>query len=226
MNMNESNSPWGAIFDWDGVIIDSSSYHEESWERLAEEKGLPLPEGHFKKGFGMKNVEVIPQILSWTEHPDKIEELSQAKEAHYRTLVKERGIEPLPGVRHWLEMLRENEIPCIVASSAERENIDAALNHVGLHEFFSEITSGNEVKEGKPAPDIFLLAAKRLGIDPNRCVVFEDAHVGTAAARAAGCKVVAVTTTHSRNTFEDVDHVVNRLDELSVSELSSWFPAI
>ena len=76
----------GAIFDWDGVIIDSSLHHEESWERLARETGFTLPEGHFKKGFGMKNEFIIPNVLNWSNRPEEIRELSLRKEELYREI--------------------------------------------------------------------------------------------------------------------------------------------
>src|SRR6201989_252332 len=110
----------GAIFDWDGVIIDSSSLHEKSWECLAAETGFDLPSDHFKKGFGMKNSFIIPKILKWTEGPDEIRRLSLRKEELYRELVVEHGIEPLPGVTDWLEELRRYGIPCAIGSSTER----------------------------------------------------------------------------------------------------------
>src|SRR3954468_24793827 len=90
-------APFAAVFDWDGVIINSEEYHRLGWERLAEEAGLPLPEGHFEKSFGRKNAEIIPDILGWSQEAREIEELSFRKEEHYRTLVRDRGVHALPG---------------------------------------------------------------------------------------------------------------------------------
>jgi beta-phosphoglucomutase-like phosphatase (HAD superfamily) len=114
--MTGTNPAWGAIFDWDGVIIDSSRQHDESWDRLAAEVGKPLPEGHFKAGFGRKNEFIIPNILKWADDPAKVRELSLRKEALYRDIVVERGLEPLPGVRAWLERLAAAGIPSAVGS--------------------------------------------------------------------------------------------------------------
>src|ERR1700737_3082197 len=96
----------GAIFDWDGVIIDSSSHHEKSWEGLAAETGFFLPPDHFKRGFGMMNTFIIPKLLKWAEAPDEVHRLSLRKEALYRELVVEHGIAALPGVTKWLDELR------------------------------------------------------------------------------------------------------------------------
>src|SRR5476651_1227619 len=96
----------GAIFDWDGVIIDSSRQHEESWERLAAEEGRPLPENHFKAGFGKKNEWIIPNLLGWTQDQGEMHRLSLRKETLYRVIVLERGLVALPGVHDFLTRLR------------------------------------------------------------------------------------------------------------------------
>ena len=221
--MSDSSPQWAALFDWDGVIIDSSSHHEESWERLAREIDQPLPEGHFQKSFGRKNEMIIPDILGWTHEPAEIRRLSLRKEALYREVVAERGVEALAGVRTWLERLRDGGIPCAIGSSTHRENIALSLGIIGLGEFFAAAVTSEDVKQGKPHPEVFLTAAARLGADPTRCVVFEDAHVGIAAARAGGMKVVGVATTHPAEELTAADLAVHRLDELQVPQLAQWF---
>ena len=89
----------GAIFDWDGVVIDSSAQHEKSWELLAAEIGKTLPPGHFKKGFGKKNQLIIPEILAWSNDPEEIERLGDRKEELYRELVGQGGMTVLPGAQ-------------------------------------------------------------------------------------------------------------------------------
>ena len=209
----------GAIFDWDGVIINSAAQHEISWERLAQECGKPLPENHFKRGFGMKNEVIIPELLGWTTVPTEIRILSLRKEAIYRELVREQGMLALPGVETWLRALRDERIPCAIASSTHRENITTTLGVLGFEDFFSEIVTAEDVKRGKPDPEVFLTAAHRLGVEPQDGVVFEDALVGTAAAKAARIRVVAVATTEPKEKLSHADWVVNQLDELSVAQL-------
>lgn len=214
---------WGAIFDWDGVIIDSSAHHEESWERLAREVAKPLPEGHFKRGFGMKNEFIIPQLLAWSQDSTEIVRLSLRKESLYREVVKERGLAPLPGVRTWLEKLAAAKIPCVVGSSTHRVNIELALDQIHLREFFSAIVSAEDVSHGKPHPEVFLKAAEKINLAPGKCVVFEDAHVGIEAARAAGMRVIAVATTNPLAELTKADLAVERLDELEIAKISAWF---
>jgi len=215
---------WAAIFDWDGVVIDSSRQHEESWERLASEEARPLPEGHFKAGFGRKNEFIIPQILQWTADLAEVRRLSLRKEALYREIIVERGLEPLPGVRPWLERLAAAGIPCAIGSSTHRENIEVSLDVLGLRTFFQDIVSSEDVSHGKPDPEVFLKAAEKVGIAPALCVVFEDAHVGIEAAHRAGMRVIAVATTNPLADLGKADRAVMRLDELTVEAVGKWFP--
>ncbi len=204
------------MFDWDGVVIDSSRLHERSWEVMAAELGLPLPPNHFKRGFGMKNERVIPEVLGWATDPARVHEIAVRKEACYRCLALEEGLEPMPGVREILARLNRAGVPCAIASSTPRPNIDFILERMGLHTCFAAITTGDLVPHGKPAPDIFLHAAGQLGGLPS--LVFEDALVGIEAAHRAGMCVVAVTTTHPAQELGAADKVVNRLDELEWDE--------
>jgi beta-phosphoglucomutase-like phosphatase (HAD superfamily) len=125
---SSTGASWGALFDWDGVIIDSRAHHEESWERLGRELGRPLPEGHFLKGFGRKNEFIIPEILGWTSEPEEIRRISLRKEALYREVVAEWGLEALPGVRTWLERLRDAPSR---ARSALRRTARISISHSG-----------------------------------------------------------------------------------------------
>jgi len=213
------NRKLGAIFDWDGVIINSAAQHELSWERLAKECGRTLPEDHFKRGFGMKNEVIIPELLGWTSVPVEIRILSLRKEAIYREVVREQGITALPGVESWLRTLRDAGIACVIASSTHRENITTTLDVLGLGEFFSNIVAAEDVSRGKPDPEVFLTAAKQIGVEPKDAVVFEDALVGIAAAQAAGIRVVAVASTEPKDKLAHADWVVDRMDELSVEQL-------
>jgi HAD superfamily hydrolase (TIGR01509 family) len=217
------NASWGAIFDWDGVLINSAKHHKESWERLAKEEKRPLPPNHFERGFGMKNEKIIPDVLGWQVSSSEMDRLSLRKEELYRESLKQLGIQPLPGVIEWLKILAEAHVPCVIGSSTHLANINLGLELTGLRPHFSKIVSAEDVHHGKPHPEVFLIAAQKIARDPKKCVVFEDAHVGIAAARAGGMKVVAVATTHPASELKSADQVVARLDELSVSKLEQWF---
>lgn len=213
--------PFGAIFDWDGVIIDSARLHEQSWHRLAGELGKTIASQSFIRGFGMKSARIIEEIHGWATEPEAIARLTNRKEALYREIVGQEEIAPLPGVMEWLHRLQEAGVPRAVASSTLRSNIDAVLARIGLERAFRAIVSGEDVTHGKPHPEVFEIAAERLGMARERCVVFEDAHVGIEAAHAAGMKVVAVTTTHPAGELTAADLVVRRLDELTVDQVAN-----
>ena len=214
-----SNQAFAAIFDWDGVIVDSSFAHERSWELLAAEERLTLPEGHFKKGFGRKNEFIIPHLLGWASEPAEVKRLADRKEEFYREIVKASALEPLPGVRALLEDLRRAGIPCAVGSSTHRANIDLAMDRLGLREFFSGIVTSENVKNGKPAPDVFLLAAAGVGCAPGRGVVFEDALAGVEAGLAGGFPVIAVATTNTSDVLATArpTKIVHRLTEVNAA---------
>jgi beta-phosphoglucomutase family hydrolase len=214
---------FGAIFDWDGVIIDSSCAHRESWELLAVHEGRVLPQGYFERGFGLRNESIIPKILGWTDDAREIAEIAERKEALYREIISARGIEPLPGVRGFLHMLREHGIPCAIGSSTPLLNITCALGMCKIEGTFSAIVAAEDVSRGKPDPEVFLLAARRLDVVPERCIVFEDALAGIAAARAGNMKVVAVTTTTPASRLSHADLVVARLDTLTVARITGLF---
>ena len=218
-----SSGRWGAIFDWDGVIIDSARQHQLGWSQLAQAEGYAMPAGAFERGFGMKNDQIIAQVLGWTEDPVEIERLSRRKEVFYRSILQAEGIESLPGVRAWLGNLQQAGVPCAVASSTEAENIRVVLRLLALEDCFQAIVSADDVSVGKPDPQVFLLAAKKLGFPPERCIVFEDAVVGIEAAHAAGMRVVALSTTSPLASLHAAERVIATFDELQLKELAAWF---
>ncbi len=168
----------------------------------------------------MKSARIIEEIHRWATDPEEIARLTDRKEALYREIVGQSEIAPLPGVVEWLARLRAAAVPCAVASSTQRQNIEVVLARLGLQEAFREIVSAEDVTHGKPHPEVFEKAAGRLGLTRSHCVVFEDAHVGIEAAHAAGMKVVAVTTTHPAAELTAADLVVRRLDDLTIAQVA------
>ena len=213
----------GAIFDWDGVVVDSAAQHERSWEMLAEEEGLFLPEDHFMKGFGKVNKVIIPNLLNWTHDPEEISRLDLRKEELYRDLIREGGIVELPGARDLLKGLKEAGIPAVVGSSTPRTNLEVALEVLSLEEYFQELVSANDVTNGKPDPEVFLKAAGKIQCEPTKCVVFEDSLHGIEAGLKGGMQVVAVATTHVENELTHAHKVVHRLTDINVNDLKELF---
>ena len=209
---------WGVLFDWDGVIVDSSAAHEESWERLAAEEKKSLPPDHFKKGFGRKNEYIIPHQLGWTQDEAEIRRLSLRKEELYRQVVREKGLDPLPGVRTFVKSLRDAGVPFAIASSTHRENILSVLEIIGLEKSFQFLVSSEDVNLGKPDPEVFLVAAGKIGQEPGHCLVFEDTQAGIEAGLSGGMKVVALTTSHPADTLGAAHTVLDRMDEWSLEQ--------
>jgi HAD superfamily hydrolase (TIGR01509 family) len=211
----------GALFDWDGVVIDSSAHHDHSWTLLSAELGKPLPPDHFVRGFGMKNQTIIPEVLGWTDDVEEIEALSLRKEFLYRQIIEREGITPLPGVVELLKLLQRHDVACSVASSTHRQNIETVFDMTGLREHFAAVVTAEDVGKGKPHPDVFLKSAAAINRPPERCVVFEDALVGIEAGLAAGAKVIAVATTCPLEALGDAHLAVRSLSEVDWQVFSS-----
>lgn len=223
--MVQSIAEIGFVFDWDGVIVDSSKQHEKSWERLSEAEGLQLFEGHFKQGFGKKNSYIIPNILKWTVDPAEITRLGDLKELYYREIVEETGLAPLPGVRRFLDSLKAAGCRACVGSSTPRENIDAVLQLIGLDDYFDNVVAAADVDQGKPHPEVFLKAAAKIERPPELCVVFEDSLSGIEAGLAGGMKVVALATTNPVEELQDtgVSMVARSFEEITLDRIRALF---
>ena len=211
----------GFLFDWDGVVIDSHAQHEESWALLSQELGRPLPEGFFKKTFGMRNQSIMPLWMPELEgDQERIIALGDRKEELYREILRRDGIEALPGVKDFLKAARAAGIPASVGSSTPRKNIDTVIEMAGLEGLFDAIVSADDVTRGKPDPEVFLKGAQRLDRQPSRCVVFEDAFVGIEAGKAGGMKVVGIATTHPIEKLTLADIAVHDLVNVDPVELA------
>lgn len=198
------------LWDVDGTLIDSREFHWLSWHGALAAENFPITREQFERTFGRRNEEILGAYFPHYG-PEEIARVGEAKEVAYRELVRERGIELLPGVRRWLERLRGEGWRQALASSAPRQNLDAIVAALDLGHFFSAVASAEDVTEGKPDPQVFLAAASKLGVEPRRCVVVEDAPAGTEAARRAGMRSVGVLSSHAELT---ADIVVRTLEEL------------
>lgn len=179
------------IWDLDGTLVDTAELHFRAWCKLTEKYGLPFTRADFTGTFGWRNPEIIPHLFQITD-ADGVEKLGDEKEAFYRSEA-ERGVELLPGARERIEEFARAGLLQAIGSSAPRVNIELILQMTGVSSYFSAIASMEDTQRGKPNPEVFLLAAKKLGVEPERCLVVEDAPVGVQAAKAAGMRCLAVT---------------------------------
>lgn len=195
------------LWDLDGVIADTGDLHILTWRTMLSEMGVPFDEQHFRRIFGMVNSEGIPLLLGRPAAPEEIIRLGERKEALFRELLPGR-LRPVPGAVEWIRRLCEHGWRQAVASSAPRLNIEAMLGELGLLDTFDAIVCAEELPAGKPDPAVFLKAAEVLGVPPAYCIVVEDSVVGIEAARRAGMKCIAVTTTHPAAELLGADLIV------------------
>jgi beta-phosphoglucomutase family hydrolase len=207
-----NNRKRAVIWDLDGTLIDSSAYHWEAWQTVMAAERFTLTYEQFVADFGKRNDEILRGRLGADLAEREISRISLAKEEKYRELVRVKGLELLAGVRFWLEKLKSSGWMQALGTSAPMGNIDAVFAALEIERYFDAIISSEEVKRGKPHPDVFLAAAEKMGLAPQNCIVIEDAPAGIEAAHRAGMKAIGVKTTHPDLR---ADWVVRRLDELS-----------
>ena len=210
------------IWDMDGVIANTAPYHFKAWQQVFQKRGVKFTEEDFKHNFGQRNDTIIKDIQGQGTSQSEIDAISQEKENGFRNMVRQR-IKPLPGAINLIKRLAKRGFKMALASSAPIENIQLLISGLGINNYFQAIISGKEVTEGKPSPQGFLLAAQRLGVKPENCIVVEDAVAGVAAAKRAGMCCLAVTNTHPKESLLEADLIVNTLETISVNDLEGLF---
>jgi beta-phosphoglucomutase family hydrolase len=214
------NKNKAVIWDMDGVIADTAPYHMRAWQEVFRQRGKSYTEDDFRSNFGKRNDAIIRYILGSSVTPVEMEAIANEKEESFRE--RARGnIMPLPGAIELLRSLKEHDFLQALGSSAPIENIRLVTQELGIEGIFQVIVSGRDVKEGKPSPQGFLLAAEKLGVEPQDCVVIEDATAGVSAAKRAGMRCLAVTNTSPKTKLASADRVVDTLEQVSVSDLTS-----
>ena len=190
-----SGEPRGVLWDMDGTLIDSADYHWRTWRDTLAELGVDLTRDEFASWFGSRNDRILGRYF-----PDmpagEMRAIGERKEQRYRALVRTEGLSLLPGIGDWLQRLDAAGWRQAVASSAPPANIEVLLEVLRVGPLFAATVSAEEVPRGKPAPDVFLHAAARLGIPPGRCVVVEDAEVGVEAGRRGGMRTIGIAGAH------------------------------
>jgi beta-phosphoglucomutase family hydrolase len=205
------NDARAVLWDMDGTLIDSEEFHWESWRQTMANEGLPITREKFLASFGQRNDSILQLWLGPSASAERMEAIANGKERLYRTLIRKHGIAPLPGVADWVSRLSREGWFQVVASSAPSANIKAVLEALNAAEHFQGVVSAEDVRRGKPDPEVFLTAAARVNVEPARCIVVEDAVAGVEAARNAGMRSIGV----SRNgKLLAANIVVKSLDQL------------
>jgi HAD superfamily hydrolase (TIGR01509 family) len=191
-----------AIFDHDGVLVDSLEYHQQAWLELGRRTRLRFTAEFIRETFGMTNPSILRRLLGDAISEDEIRRYSDMKEVCYRDVARGR-IRLMDGVREVLDGLTAQGVKLAIGSSGPRANLELTVAECGLDGRFAAIASLEDITRGKPDPQIFLVAAAKAGGDPARSVVFEDAPVGIQAAKSAGMYGVGLTTTHPASALEE-----------------------
>ena len=209
-----------AIFDMDGVLVDTYHAHFRSWQEMAVSQGLRLSEEEFARTFGRTSREIIAHFWGKDRDDDaQIAALDRRKEGAFRRIIAD-DFPAMPGAVDLLHALYEAGFRLAVGSSGPPENVQFVVDKLGVGDLLAAIVTGEDVARGKPDPQVFLLAAERLHVVPARCAVIEDAPAGVAAADAAGMASVGLLSTgRTRTDLVAAGAIVRSLSEISPAML-------
>lgn len=206
------------LFDLDGVVVDTAKYHYKAWKRLADELGFEFTEEENERLKGvsrMKSLDILLEVGNLTFDEDVKVKFAEKKNKWYVEYIsKMTSEEILPGVEDFMKLLRENNIK--IALGSVSKNSMMILNNIGMVHYFDSIIDGNKISNAKPNPEVFLLGAKELNVDPKDCVVFEDAAAGIEAAINAGMHSVGIG---SPDILHKADFVISSFKEMSLDRL-------
>ncbi|NCT95408.1 MAG: HAD family phosphatase [Chitinophagaceae bacterium] len=211
---------FGAAFDLDGTMLDNNPFHILAWQEFYRKRGRSLSTEEYKANFnGKTNVDVLRYVLEREPSPEEIYTLTDEKEGLYREIYAAH-IKPVDGLLDLLELFRSRNIPMVIATSGIPVNIAYMFKHVPVEPYFKTVVNSTHISHGKPHPEIYQVAARELGLAPERCIAFEDATVGIRSAAGAGMKVVALTTTHTAEELHGADLIVPDFTSLNLDKLA------
>jgi HAD superfamily hydrolase (TIGR01509 family) len=218
--------PAAAIFDMDGVLIDSNPFHIQKWTELLRAHGIAYNAEHLPKQIlGYRNDAAFRLFFGPHLGQEEMEQLSEELEARFRLVFRQHA-RPLPGLKPLMDECRAAAIPMAVASSAMSKNVDFVVDVLELRPYFTTIVSGDEVGHPKPDPEIYVKTAERLKLAAAKCVAFEDSFVGIESAKRANMKCVGIASTFPAEELRrqtPADLVVNGFEELSLARLRALF---
>ena len=215
---------WAAIFDMDGTLIDNTPYHYKSWQALFKKYGKDelSRQTYYTEISGVPIMETLKRLFGAGRNSADLKVLLNEKEEFYRQEYAPHLI-AIKGLENFLSELKSNGVKMAMATSATLEDIDFILNKIPIRDDFDEIVNSAMVSKSKPNPDIFLKAAEKLNMPPERCIVFEDSLAGIKAGNSAGMKVVGITTGHPAHKLQPVDLVINDYADLTPQKLAGLF---
>ena len=211
---------FAAIWDMDGTLVDTAEQHFEAWRAVCREHGRDFTRADFAATFGRRNPEILSYLFGDRFNADESAQLGDRKEVIYRAAARQ-GVALLPGVHALLAGLQNAGFRQAIGSSAPRANLELLLDRTGSASFFGAVVGMEDTQRGKPDPQVFQVAAGRLGVGPEKSVVFEDAVAGVQAAKAGGMRCVAVrfVAHHSEEALRSAgaDLIVPTLEQVSAA---------
>lgn len=202
------------IFDMDGTLVDNMGFHRQTWLEWAKREGLNKSEDDILRNVNGTIGEIVQRLFPHIQNPDEIFALGERKEALYRKIYKPH-LKMLPGLAHWLDWLKDQEIPSVLATAGDRKNLAFTLDGLNIRSYFQATVTGEDVRHGKPHPEVFLLAAQALNIAPEKCLVFEDSPAGAEAARRAEMPCIVINADAPRDRFGDTGHVLGFIKDFT-----------
>lgn len=205
------------IFDMDGVIIDSEPIHFEVDMQTMRDLGFDISSEELEKYVGTTNEYMFSDLKNKYNIKQSIEEVINYKVELTKKKVIQSDLEPIEGIKELLVDLKNKNISTAIASSSPRNFIDVVVSKFNLQDYFNFIVSGEEVHNGKPAPDVYIETAKKLGLPPEECTVIEDSRNGVLAAKAAGMKCIGFQNVNSGNQdLSKADNIVKSITEIKI----------
>jgi len=214
------------LFDMDGVIVDSNPFHKLALDIFLGNKGFYMTEEERKtRLYGRANKDWINDLYHGKLNEEELLNLGREKEAIWRELYQ-HDIQPVNGLKEFLDTLVQAKVRFCIGTSAPVENVDFTLDKIGFAHYFSTVLHQAHVKVGKPHPEIYINCAKTLGMKPENCIVIEDSLAGVMAGKAAGCKVVGITTTHTVAELHNTDYNIKDFNDLSLAICNKLVAAV
>ena len=209
------------LFDLDGTLIDNNEVHLKAWKKYLKDEGREISDDDYKANIsGRTNHDAVEHIYDKKMSKEEAEKYYLRKEEIYRQMF-EPEIKPINGLEKFLRELENNGIDMAIATSGIQVNIDFMFRHIPIGQFFKKVINSDDITKGKPDPEIFLNTAKALGVAPENCIVFEDSTAGVESGKAAGMKVVALTTTHTKKELHKADLVIDDYTEVNYDKILS-----
>ncbi len=207
------------IFDMDGVLADDEAQDFLAWKDIFAEYNQILTRKKYASFLGLRGQEILSQYLNSSIGPDETARIIEKKEDYFIKESKKNKLKSPAGLHELLKMLQANKIKIGVGTSAPKSKTRFILKEIGVENFMSVVIMAEDVKAGKPNPEVYLKVAEKLNVLPQECVVFEDAPNGIKAAKNAGMKCVAITTTHNKKELSEADMVVNTFKGLALKKI-------